>query len=65
MTINIRMNLRCLRSAHLERKKKYCFETFLIHLSENNPSGSFGVFAMKYYLQFVREELVLVSDALD
>lgn len=41
------------------------FRQFRIHLSKNNPCGSFRVFSMKCYLQFVREKLVLVSDALD
>jgi hypothetical protein len=37
----------------------------LLHLSKNDPNDISCRFAMKYNLQLVREELVLVSDALD
>ena len=37
----------------------------LLHLSQNDPNHSRCGFVMKYNLQLVREELVLVSDALD
>lgn len=39
--------------------------TILLHLSQNDPNHSRCRFVMKYNLQLVREELVLVSDALD